>query len=223
MNTGVGDITNLSWKIEAALQGWAGDSLIDTYTTERRLIGKRNVDFAAARYARGENVIPTPSILDDTPEGERERQQVGERITSDVLAPPTFGLQIGYRYDDSPIICVEPGPPPPIERETYTPTTRPGARAPDAWLGENRAVTDLFGHGFVLLRLGDAPPKAANLEQAAAARGVPLETIDLTDPEITDLYEKALVLVRPDGHVAWRGETPPADARQVIDRVRGAL
>jgi len=222
MNTGVGDITNLSWKIEAALSGWAGDGLIATYTTERRPIGKRNVDFAAARYARGENVIPAPFILDETPDGERERKEVGERITDEALAAPTFGLQIGYRYDDSPIICHEPGPPPPIERETYTPTTRPGARAPDAWLGKNRAVTDLFGRGFVLLALGAAPPKAENLEQAAAARGVPLKTVFVTEPDIADLYQQALVLVRPDGHVAWRGEAPPADAGQVIDLIRGA-
>ncbi len=222
MNTGVGDITNLSWKIEAALNGWAGDGLLETYTTERRPIGKRNVDFAAARFARADDVMPTPSILDDSPEGARERKEVGERIEKEVLAPPTFGLQVGYRYDESPIICQEPGPPPPIERETYTPTTRPGARAPDAWIGENRAVTDLFGRGFVLLRLGDAPPGAENLERAAAARGVPFETVDLTDPDIADLYQKALVLVRPDGHVAWRGNAPPSDAGQVIDLVRGA-
>jgi 2-polyprenyl-6-methoxyphenol hydroxylase-like FAD-dependent oxidoreductase len=222
MNTGVGDVTNLSWKIEAALSGWAGENLLSTYTTERRPVGKRNVDFAAARFARGEDVIPTPNILDDTPAGARERKEVGERIEKEVLAPPTYGLQIGYHYDDSPIICQEDGPPPPVERQTYTATTRPGARAPDAWIGENQAITDLFGRGFVLLRTGEAPPEAANLEQAAIARGVPLETITLTDPDIAEMYESALVLVRPDGHVAWRGDVPPDDALAVIDRIRGA-
>ena len=223
MNTGVGDVTNLSWKIEAALRGWAGHGLLESYTIERRPIGQRNVDYAAARFARGETVTPTPCIGDDSPEGERERKAVGKRIMEEVLSPPNFGLQIGYRYDDSPIICQEPGPPPPIDRETYTPTTRPGARAPDSWLGENRAITDLFGRGFVLLRLGSSPPDSQCLIDAAAARGVPLATVAITDPEIADLYEKALVLVRPDGHVAWRGDGPPADAGQVIDHIRGAI
>ena len=222
MNTGIGDITNLSWKIEAALKGWAGKALLPSYTTERRPIGQRNVDFAAARYARGENVIPTPNILDDTPDGARERAEVGARIASEVLAPPTYGLQIGYRYDDSPIICQELGPPPEIERETYTATTRPGARAPDAWIGEDRALTEIYGRSFVLVRLGEAAPQTESLERAAAERGVPLETVTFADPALADLYEQALVLVRPDGHVAWRGDEPPGDALAVIDRIRGA-
>ena len=37
------------------------------------------------------------------------------------------------------------------------------------------------------------------------------------------LYERKLVLVRPDGHVAWRGDDGrPADALAMVDRVRGA-
>ncbi len=223
MNTGIGDVTNISWKIEAALAGWAGDDLLPSYTIERRPIGKRNVDYAAARYARGEDIMPMPCIMEDSPEGERQREAVGERIMKEALSPPNFGLQIGYRYDDSPVICQEPGPRPPVERQTYTPTTRPGARAPDGLMGDGRPVIDLFGREFVLLRLGANPPPAQNLRDAAAARGVPLSTIALADPEIVDLYETALVLVRPDGHVAWRGQAEPNAAVKIIDRVRGAL
>ncbi len=222
MNTGIGDVTNLSWKIEAALRGWAGERLVESYTPERRPIGKRNVDYAAARYARGEHITPTPHILEDSPEGALERAEVGKRIMKEVLSPPNLGLQIGYRYDDSPIVWQEPGPPPPVERETYTPTTRPGARAPDARLADGRPLIDLFGRGFVLLRLGASPPDAAPLADAAQRRGVPLQIIAIADPEIAVLYERPLVLVRPDGHVAWRGVEPPGDPLAVFDRVRGA-
>ena len=121
------------------------------------------------------------------------------------------------------MICHEPAPPPPVERQAYTPTTRPGSRARDGLMGDGRPVIDLFGRGFVLLRLGASPPRAQNLEHAAAARGVPLKTMVVADPDIAELYETALVLVRPDGHVAWRGQAPPDDAVQIIDRVRGAL
>jgi hypothetical protein len=58
--------------------------------------------------------------------------------------------------------------------------------------------------------------------QAAAARRVPLREVALPDPEIAELYERALVLVRPDGHVAWRGDALPADPAGVVERMRGA-
>jgi len=51
---------------------------------------------------------------------------------------------------------------------------------------------------------------------------VPLEVIDLPDPAVAALYERRLVLVRPDGHVAWRGDALPADTLALIDRIRGA-
>jgi hypothetical protein len=99
-------------------------------------------------------------------------------------------------------------------------SARPGSRAPHAWLGEGRSTLDLFGRGFVLLRFGDADTAA--LEEAAAARKMPLAIVDLDEPEAAALYERRLVLVRPDGHVAWRGDAMPDAADVLIDRVRGA-
>ena len=51
---------------------------------------------------------------------------------------------------------------------------------------------------------------------------MPLDVVDLDVPVVTALYQNSLVLVRPDGHVAWRADTEPADARALIDVVRGA-
>jgi len=61
------------------------------------------------------------------------------------------------------------------------------------------------------------------MAEAAKARGVPLAIVSLPDPQLATLYERPLVLVRQDGHVAWRGNEPPADPFTLIDRVRGAL
>jgi hypothetical protein len=108
------------------------------------------------------------------------------------------------------------------EPSRFVPSTRPGARAPHAWLSDGRSTLDLFGEGFVLLRLGAGAPDADALVKAAGARGVPLREIAIVDADIAALYEKRLVLVRPDGHVAWRGDACPADAGAVVDRVRGA-
>jgi hypothetical protein len=49
----------------------------------------------------------------------------------------------------------------------------------------------------------------------------PLEVVDLDQPEIIELYERRLVLVRPDGHVAWRADDLPPDPRALVDRIAG--
>jgi hypothetical protein len=104
----------------------------------------------------------------------------------------------------------------------YVQTSRPGSRAPHAFLAPGRSTLDLFGRGFVLMSFDGAGGEAAGLERAAASRGVPLQIAAIDDPGIAALYERRLVLVRPDGHVAWRGDRTPADPLAVIDVARGA-
>ncbi len=134
----------------------------------------------------------------------------------------TLGIHLGYRYDGSPIVWPDGTPAPPLEIATYTQTARPGARAPHAWLPDGRSTLDLFGRGFTLLALGADAPQTRGLRTAAAQAGVPLHVVELDQPHVTELYGRRLVLVRPDGHVAWRADAEPEDARAVIDVVRGA-
>src|SRR5262247_1428771 len=133
------------------------------------------------------------------------------------------GYHLGYRYDDSPIVVADGTPAPPLEGKTYTQTARPGARAPHVWLADGRSTLDLFGRGFVLLRLGAGAPAGGSVAPAARERGVPLAVVTIEAPDVLNAYERALVLVRPDGHVAWRADAEPADAGAIIDRVRGVL
>src|SRR5262249_42964986 len=133
------------------------------------------------------------------------------------------GYHLGYRYDDSPIIVPDGTPVPPLEGKTYTQIARPGARAPHLWLADGHSTLDLYGRGFVLLRLGADAPAGEALQRAAHERGVPLEVVTVETPEALKAYERRLVLVRPDGHVAWRSDTGPTDADAIIDRVRGVL
>jgi hypothetical protein len=51
---------------------------------------------------------------------------------------------------------------------------------------------------------------------------VPLRIVDLRDRALRDRFGAGFALVRPDQHVAWRGDGPPADACGLIDQVRGA-
>jgi hypothetical protein len=101
----------------------------------------------------------------------------------------------------------------------YVPTARPGSRAPHAWLPDGRSTLDLYGRGFVLLRFDAGDAHA--LEAAARAQHVPLAVHDIAAPAIAALYERKLVLVRPDGHVAWRGNEV-SDASRIIATARGA-
>ena len=96
----------------------------------------------------------------------------------------------------------------------------PGARLPSLILNDGTAVLDLLGEGFALLRMPDVDSSA--LERAASTRGVPLDVVDIRDEKVRVLFERELILTRPDGHVAWRGAAPPSNALALIDQVRGA-
>ena len=134
----------------------------------------------------------------------------------------TDGIALGYRYEDSPVILPDRTSPPTDEVRDYRPTTRPGHRAPHAWINEGRSTLDLFGDGLILMSF-DAPAEASeSFLRAANSRVVPLTVIPVSQPEIAELYERRLVLVRPDGHVAWRGHGVPPDPERLIDLVRGA-
>ena len=95
-------------------------------------------------------------------------------------------------------------PKPPDDTFGYRPTAFPGARAPHVWLALDKSILDLFGDGFVLLKFADVP--SARIEHAAAIRGVPLAVRRIEHGEAAALYGRPLVLGRPDGHVAWRGD-----------------
>jgi hypothetical protein len=223
MNTGVGDAENLGWKLAAWHDGWAGDGLIDTYETERRPVAIRNLAQSYA-LAQAKSSLSVPQgIEDETPEGEKLREDLGAR-TEEALAEEYFsmGIQLGARYDGSPIIHAEEGEIRTSDPFTYVPTAWPGGRAPHRWLSDGTALFDHFGKGFTLLRLGGTAADTTALEQAAAEKGVPLTIFDEPDPETRALYEADLALIRPDQYVAWRGQAVPDDPATLIDLVRGS-
>ena len=224
LNTGFGDVVDLGWKLAAVHHGWAGPALLNTYEIERRPVGIRNVGHADESHAGDRERTPDPAIADDTPEGARARKAMGDAIVaSQTKKVITDGLALGYRYDPSPIIWPDGTPPPEDSITDYHPTARPGSRAPHAFVAPGNSIIDLFGRRFVLLRLGADAPDASTVERAFAERRVPLEVASIDNPDIAALYQRALVLVRPDGHVAWRADAPPADPLALADRVRGAV
>ncbi len=223
MNTGIQDAVDLSWKLDACLAGWGGPHLMESYEPERRPVGQRNVAEASRNLGRMRSPGENAALLDPTPEGAALRVKLGKEFAAAMTHEwHTLGIHLGYRYDDSPIVVPDGTPVPVDEEMTYTQTARPGARAPHAWLKDGRSTLDLFGKDFVLLRIGGDAPKADALLAAAKQRGVPLTEVALDEPAVASAYQRKLVLVRPDGHVAWRDDQLPQDPLRLIDTVRGA-
>jgi 2-polyprenyl-6-methoxyphenol hydroxylase-like FAD-dependent oxidoreductase len=222
MNTGIGDAVDLAWKIDAVRKGWGGSQLLASYERERRPIGLGNTLEAADNYDRSGEIFAQPAALEEPgPAGDAARAAVAAKLPPKIKHFAPIGVHLGYHYETSPIIVPDGTPPPAFDAARYRPTARPGHRAPHAWLARNRSTLDLFGRGFCLLRFADAPD-TSSLRGAAEVAGVPLQEVLLSDPTIAALYGRRLVLVRPDGHVAWRGDEAPADPRVLIDIIRGA-
>lgn len=212
-NTCVGDAVNIGWKLAAVLQGRGGAALPDSYEPERRPVAARTIADSAAqdkllapsfasRLASGDGLDDVAAAL---------RAKAGEFYSE--------GLVLGYHYATSPIVVDDGSPVPPHTPETYHRTARPGARLPHAWLPDGSSLYDLLGEGFTLLRL--RPAGVAAFERSARAQGVPLTVVDLTRTPLSGRYGAALVLVRPDQHVAWRGDGDTG-ADGVLAIARGA-
>lgn len=219
-NTSVDDAVNLGWKLAAVVQGWAPEKLLASYEMERKPIAHRNTTFARAMAdSIGRIQIPLNIDSDDAAGAllrDKLGQALGQHVRNEFNIP---GLQLGLRYEDSPVVAKEPGPPSPDLPNHYIPGARPGARAPHVWLG-GQSIFDLFGRDFTLLCfLQDGQPDSAADDaawQTAAERmGIPLDLLHCDSAEARRLYGADRVLIRPDHHVAWRGDTG-ADAREVL-------
>jgi 2-polyprenyl-6-methoxyphenol hydroxylase-like FAD-dependent oxidoreductase len=211
MHIGICEAVNLAWKLEALFAGWGGPRLLDSYGLESRPVAKNYVDLSTKTF---DDIAGPPGV-----EGFRERLAADPDYPRRLNLPDQLRAQ--FCYENSPI-CIGDGSPPPEGDALLAPSARPGTRAPHCWIGDDRSTLDLFAGGFVLLRLGAPGADVDGLTKTAAELGMPLEVVDLDNTEAAALYEQPLILVRPDGHIAWRGAEAPNDAASLIDHVRGA-
>lgn len=233
MNTGIDDSSNLAWKLAAVLQGWGGPKLLDTYQIERKPIGYRNTG-ASRKYASMMHDAVVPDDVEaDGPAGDAARVAASNLtyVRKNHFVRPEYcdalGVQIGGRYDGSPVIIPDGEPPPDIFPQTYdeyTPSGVPGGRAPHVWLdaerGQGGSLFDHFGKGFTLLRFNSALDTSA-LELAASRRGIPLTVLDNKIAEAREIYDRDLVLIRPDYYIAWRGDALPDDLDTLLAKITG--
>jgi 2-polyprenyl-6-methoxyphenol hydroxylase-like FAD-dependent oxidoreductase len=222
MNTALGDAFDLSWKLAGVIRGWGGPALLDSYELERRPVGAHNVacsGWAAAGVPIWQSLVK-PNVLDDTPEGADLRHEIAKSFTvNQGRMHGMRGAEFGYTYAGSAILDEE-SKPETWDTNVYTPNTRPGARAPHMWLGDGRPLQDVVGKWYSLLDF-DGNSDTGEFEAAFRAIGAPLTVLRLDEPHMRKLYDKPMFLLRPDMHVAWRGDKAPANVGRLVDRVTG--
>jgi 2-polyprenyl-6-methoxyphenol hydroxylase-like FAD-dependent oxidoreductase len=224
MNMGIGDAVDLGWKLAAVLNGWGGEALLDSYETERRTVARLVIDEAAENYSFVTHHMVREAMEGDSAASAAVRAELGASVKAgkarEFLA---MNVVLGLRYE-SPIIVPEHTPPPTWDPMTYELDARPGALAPHHWLEDGTSIYDHFGPDFTLLALDGAPEgEIAALRAAAQNMNFPLTVARRLEPALRPLYGAAMTLVRPDQHVAWRGDRLPGDPSALLARVSGHL
>lgn len=220
-NTAVEDGVNLGWKLAAAVKGWGGPYLLDSYEVERQAIAKRNTSYARSFAASIGGYVPAADLEDEGPKGEAARRAAGDYLNAHARAEFNIpGVTFGGRYDSSPIIISDGTPPPPDTANSYIPTACPGGRPPHIWLADGRSLFDTFGSEFSLLRLGPHTSGVTQFVEAAKELAIPLTVVDVASEEAHELYGAELALVRPDQIIAWRGDEY-ADPMNILRQTTG--
>lgn len=221
MNTGVSDAVDLAWKLQAMLDGWGGEELLDSYRAERHPVGVRNTKEAMINFKEMRSVMGFGDEMDEeSPAGDERRTSIKKLLVGQEKLLASFGVVLGYRYNDSPIVIPDGTPEPPDDARFYAPTARPGHRAPHVWLDDKTALMDLFKPGFNLLCFAGEDGMSKALVERAQARSIPLTILSIDNEESRTLYARRFVLVRPDLMVAWRGDEI-GDADGLLDKVTG--
>jgi 2-polyprenyl-6-methoxyphenol hydroxylase-like FAD-dependent oxidoreductase len=224
MNISILDGVDLGWKLAATLGGWGGPRLLDAYTIERH-----GADRWVIAAQENNNRIKSEELHQEGMEapgdaGEKVRERVKHTIVTEKAQEfASLGCQLGYRYENSPIVVDDGSPWPEVSQPVYVPSAHPGCLAPHRWLADDRSLYDVFGPEFTLLKIGgNGGSEAERIVNAACDRRVPLEFVEVSEPGMRELYEAELVLIRPDQHVAWRGDVAPENPAALVDQVRGA-
>ncbi len=223
MNTGIADAFDLSWKLDAVLSGWGGDGLLTSYQEERRQVAWRNsqrsmlnsdtIDFVMSQVPDG--------IEDDTDEGEEKRRALKKNIRWMARQFNSAGAHLGHRYAGSSIIATDGTLEPPDDLSTVQQSTWPGARAPHAWLDSRTSTLDWFGGKFMIIYTNAVAADADALVAMFKDHAIPVGSYSIENTYIQALYERPMVIVRPDGHVAWRGRSLPDDPDSLIRQISG--
>ncbi|MET0525770.1 MAG: hypothetical protein ABWZ91_13270, partial [Nocardioides sp.] len=182
------------------------------YGPERRPIAVTNATEASSNVARfvgtAKSIIQEMAAVDvDAPgvEAESMRRAWGDRLWQGTkLQYVARGITLDQRYV-SAAVAADDSEVAPWTSMTYAPSAKPGHRLPHVWMHDGSSLYDLLGDGLTLLAAPSMSAEVELMSQAAAAGGVPFRVVELSSPALRVKCGASLVLVRPDQHVAWRG------------------
>jgi putative polyketide hydroxylase len=207
LNTGVQDAHNLAWKIAFVLQGWASESLLDTYNVERKPVAESNANFSLG------NSIRFPLVAEAIRSGNAD--QIAFRINDVDNHLHSVGQGLGFTYEAGAVI--QDGTAAPThDTRYYRPSDRPGSRFPHMWLDLTRATStlDWFDKEYSLVAgpMGAEWMEAGKRVSERVRMPLSLHILPSANPDDGFLLGlRGAVLVRPDGHVAWRMPWLPSD------------
>jgi 2-polyprenyl-6-methoxyphenol hydroxylase-like FAD-dependent oxidoreductase len=200
-STGVQDAHNLAWKLAAVLRGEAGEALLDSYETERRLVARFTLDQALRQM----------------------EERTGRPAAGASAAPVDYhAVVLGYRYP----VNGEPRGDTALSPDQLR--GQPGTRAPHVAVvrdGAEISTIDLYGPGFTLVAGAAAEgwTAAARALRTGGRLAVYQVGVDIRDERGSfcaahDLPDDGAILVRPDGFVAWRTDGTGGPSTAILRR-----
>ncbi|KAL2831603.1 FAD binding domain-containing protein [Aspergillus pseudoustus] len=237
MNSGVVDAVDLGWRLAAVIKGYGGEGLLKAYGDERRPMMIRALQ-RSHRHVLEHVVLADiygqvwDSLVGETSEADQVEalNRVKSYITTSGPETLDRGIELDLRYDNSPSIYPDGSPPVKWDVKRYTPSTRPGSRAPHVFLKDGTtSIYDLFGAEWTLIHFAgdDTDDGLDPVVNAAEKMSFPVKHVVLKGEEhARKIWERALVLVRPDTHVAWRSNKAPStskEAEHILQVVSGKM
>lgn len=205
---------DLCWKLVGVLHGWGGPGLLASYDRERRPVAELNTSMVekgtmevALPWMMKAQEIGRDKLMETTEDGQRSRDALRDQIMPGRWLHEQFGTVMGYRYNGSPIVIADPSASEPRTSITeYIPSTWPGPRAPHVFLTDGKtSIFDRYGPDFTIVDFTVAGHAADEFVAVAATLNVPITKLHLPDElYCRAIWERDVVLVRPDGFVAWR-------------------
>lgn len=238
MNSGIQDAQNLGWKLIAVLRGYAGAPLLDSYEAERRPVAFAN---AAQTLRNTELIKETGWFVPNTgelaiieqPGGRAVRERISAAVLRQSASVHSHGQQFGAVYTSCAVVSDGTVAPRSTVQE-YLESASPGARAPHLWVQQGparRSILDLLSLERLTLLVGEEGERwrraAQQLPIALPAFSIGGGACEFQAPNFSSLYgleRGGAVIVRPDGHVAWRSVRAVADpALELRSAVSGVL